>query len=54
MKNVIDAVHWGQKAARLPDVAEKELQALVAEGVPHVVLFLLVPDEDADLSYVGS
>ena len=52
MKHVIDAAHRGQKAARLPNVAEKELQPLVAQGVPHIVLFLLVPAEDADFGYV--
>lgn len=53
MKHVIDAAHGGQKAARFPDVTEKELQPLVAQDVSHVILFLLVTAEDADFGYVG-
>src|ERR1017187_7932891 len=53
MKYVIDTAHRSKKAPRLANVAEKELDPLIAQGVPHILLFLFVPAEDADLGNFG-
>ena len=53
MKDEIDAGHGRREAVGLADIADDELELGALVGQPHVLLFLLVPGENADLPDVG-
>ena len=59
MEDVVNAVHGVAHALGVADVADEEadlgceLGGPLLQAVAHVVLFLLVAGEDADLGQVG-
>jgi hypothetical protein len=54
MEHIIDALHCWTEAIGFADVAKKEPQPLIANGVTHIVLLFLVPTEHADFRNVGT
>jgi len=53
MKHEIHTGHRVQQALWSAHIADVELELGMVVGQPHVVLFLLIAGEDADLADVG-
>ena len=52
MKHIVHARHGIEQAFGPPHIADVELQLVVVIGQPHIMLFLLIAAEDANLADV--
>src|SRR5690606_11405227 len=53
VKDVINATHDIQYGGRITHIADVELELAAAIRLAHVILLLLIPTEDADLTHAS-